>query len=65
MHGCDNIDVGARVDPSRGGSRSEAEELARIEPVLAELARALDVPVSVDTYKSTVAARASSLAPSW
>jgi dihydropteroate synthase len=37
---------------------AEAEELARIEPVLADLARALDVPVSVDTYKSTVAARA-------
>lgn len=37
---------------------AEAEVLARIEPVLADLARALDVPVSVDTYKSTVAARA-------
>jgi dihydropteroate synthase len=28
---------------------AEAEELARIEPVMAEFARALDVLVSVDT----------------
>ena len=58
MHGYDIIDVGARVDPSRGGSRSGGRGTCRIEPVLADLARALDVPVSVDTYKSTVAARA-------
>ena len=30
MHRCDIIDVGARVDASRGGSVADAEELARI-----------------------------------
>ncbi len=34
------------------------EELTRIEPVLAALDGALDVPVSIDTYKAHVAARA-------
>jgi dihydropteroate synthase len=40
MH--DINDVGARVESPRGVA--EAEELARIEPILAELARTLDVP---------------------
>lgn len=56
--GCDIIDVGG--ESTRPGSVpvSEAEELARIEPLLTSLAGTLDVPISVDTYKSKVAARA-------
>jgi dihydropteroate synthase len=56
--GCDIIDVGG--ESTRPGSVpvSEAEELARIEPVLTGLAGTLDAPVSIDTYKSKVATRA-------
>ena len=36
----------------------EADEFARIEPVLLELAHVLDAPLSIDTYQSAVAARA-------
>ncbi len=56
--GCDIIDVGGESTRPGAVPVTEAEELARIEPVLAGLAGALDVPVSVDTYKSKVAARA-------
>ena len=37
---------------------AQDEELARIGPVLAELARTLDVAISIDTYKAGVAAKA-------
>ena len=37
---------------------TEADELRRIEAVIAELAVTLDVPLSIDTYKSVVAAHA-------
>jgi len=56
--GADIIDVGG--ESTRPGAQpvDEAEELARIEAVLAGLAGALDIPLSIDTYKSNVAARA-------
>jgi len=56
--GCDIVDVGGESTRPGAVPVSEAEELARIEPVLAGLAGALDVPVSIDTYKAKVAARA-------
>jgi dihydropteroate synthase len=59
--GADIIDVGA--ESTRPGSTpiSEAEELARLEPMLGALAATLDVALSVDTYKAGVAARAVAL----
>jgi dihydropteroate synthase len=56
--GADIIDIGA--ESTRPGSTriSEAEELRRLVPVLKRLRGKLNVPVSVDTYKSGVAARA-------
>ena len=59
--GCDIVDVGG--ESTRPGARpvSEAEELARIEPILAELGRVLEAPLSIDTYKAAVARRAAAL----
>ena len=56
--GADLIDVGA--ESTRPGSTrvTEGEELRRLIPVLKRLKDQLRVPLSVDTYKSAVAAKA-------
>jgi dihydropteroate synthase len=56
--GADIIDIGA--ESTRPGSQkvSEAEELRRLVPVLKRLRDRVTVPISVDTYKSGVAAKA-------
>lgn len=56
--GADIIDIGA--ESTRPGSEriSEAEELRRLIPVLKRLKGKLSVPISVDTSKSAVAAKA-------
>jgi dihydropteroate synthase len=59
--GCDAIDVGGESTRPGAAAVSAAEELARIEPVLARLAAEVDVPISIDTYKAEVAARAADL----
>jgi dihydropteroate synthase len=53
--GADIIDVGG--ESTRPGARpvSEADELARVLPVVQGLRREVKVPISVDTYKSNVA----------
>jgi dihydropteroate synthase len=56
--GCDIIDVGGESTRPGAVPVSEAEELARIEPVLTALASTVDIPLSIDTYKANVAARA-------
>ena len=56
--GCDIIDVGGESTRPGALPISAAEELARVESVLAELAGALEVPLSIDTYKADVATRA-------
>lgn len=58
LDGCDIIDVGGESTRPGAAAVSVAEELARVEVVLSELTRTLDVPLSIDTYKSIVAARA-------
>jgi Dihydropteroate synthase and related enzymes len=55
------------VASRRGRARhrwTPPDELARIEPILTELASTLDAAVSIDTYKAKVAARAVELGPS-
>jgi|GraSoiStandDraft_41_1057321.scaffolds.fasta_scaffold269860_4 dihydropteroate synthase len=59
--GCDIVDVGGESTRPGAAPVPEAEELARVEPILAELARELDAPVSIDTYKAAVAERAAEL----
>jgi len=56
--GADVIDVGG--ESTRPGSKPLAleEELRRIIPVIETLAGKVDVPISIDTYKSAVASRA-------
>src|ERR1700739_5034221 len=56
--GADIIDIGA--ESTRPGSTriSEAEEMRRLVPVLKRLRNKLAIPVSVDTYKASVAEKA-------
>ena len=54
-NGADIIDVGG--ESTRPGSEavSPEEEAQRVVPVIRELSRVVDVPISVDTYKASVA----------
>jgi dihydropteroate synthase len=56
--GADIIDVGG--ESTRPGSEpvTVEEELRRVIPVIEELAKRTDVPISIDTYKSKVAKEA-------
>jgi dihydropteroate synthase len=56
--GADIIDVGGESTRPGAAAVDEAEELARVEFILAELGAKLDVPLSIDTYKSKIAERA-------
>jgi dihydropteroate synthase len=60
VDGCDIVDIGAESTRPEAETIDEAEELARLDRVLEGIA-ILDVPVSIDTTKSAVAARALSL----
>jgi dihydropteroate synthase len=55
--GADIIDVGGESTRPGALPVTEVEELARIEFILAELGNR-EVPISIDTYKANVAARA-------
>jgi dihydropteroate synthase len=59
--GCDIIDIGA--ESTRPGATPVAieDELARLEPALILLAEKLDAPLSIDTTKPAIAARAGAL----
>jgi dihydropteroate synthase len=59
--GADVIDVGGESTRPGAAAVSASEELARIEPVLARLASEVAAPLSIDTYKAEVAARAAEL----
>ncbi len=52
--GADVLDVGG-VKAGPGEEVSEAEELDRVVPVIGELTKRFDVPVSVDTWRASVA----------
>ena len=56
--GADIIDIGG--ESTRPGSKplDLVEELRRIIPVIESLAKKVDIPISIDTYKSAVAQRA-------
>ena len=56
--GCAIVDVGGESTRPGAMPVAEAEELARIGVVVAHLASALAVPLSIDTTKAGVAARA-------
>ncbi|MEO9181424.1 MAG: dihydropteroate synthase [Acidimicrobiales bacterium] len=52
--GADLLDIGG-VKAGPGDEVSEAEELGRVVPVVTELVRRFDLPISVDTWRATVA----------
>jgi dihydropteroate synthase len=56
--GADIIDIGG--ESTRPGSEfvSEEEEIKRVVPVIKELVKITDIPISIDTYKSRVAEEA-------
>jgi dihydropteroate synthase len=56
--GADFLDIGG--ESTRPGSQpvSQAEELQRVIPVISALAKAVNVPISIDTYKAEVARQA-------
>ncbi|MDZ7263523.1 MAG: dihydropteroate synthase [candidate division KSB1 bacterium] len=56
--GADIIDIGAESTRPGAEPVSEAEELRRLLPVVEELVHKVNVPISIDTYKSGVAAAA-------
>jgi dihydropteroate synthase len=59
--GADLIDIGGestRPETWAGPGLSVQDELARVIPVVARVAAAVGVPVSIDTYKAAVAERA-------
>jgi dihydropteroate synthase len=56
--GSDIVDIGGESTRPDATPLPEGDEFARVEPILMALARVLDAPLSIDTYKSIVAARA-------
>jgi dihydropteroate synthase len=56
--GADIIDIGGESTRPGAEPLSEEEELRRIIPIIEHLAAELTVPISVDTYKATVAKKA-------
>jgi len=56
--GCAIVDVGAESTRPEATPVTERQEIARLAPVFAEIVEGLDVPVSIDTTKATVAALA-------
>ena len=53
--GADIIDIGGESTRPGAAEVSQDEELGRILPVIRELRKEVRLPISVDTYKSTVA----------
>src|SRR5438309_1312040 len=56
--GADILDIGAESTKPGSQRVSEAEELRRLVPVLKRLRNKLTIPISVDTYKASVAEKA-------
>jgi len=56
--GADIVDIGGESTRPGAEPVSEADELARVIPVLERLQGRITVPVSIDTYKARVAAEA-------
>lgn len=53
--GADIIDVGGESTRPGHQQISEEEEIARVVPIIQAVKRELDIPVSIDTYKASVA----------
>lgn len=56
--GADIIDIGGESTRPGAAKVSVEEEVARVVPVIEALAKKIDIPISIDTYKSQVAQKA-------
>jgi dihydropteroate synthase len=56
--GADIIDIGGESTRPGSNKISEKEEINRIIPVIEEIIKKINIPISVDTYKSKVAKKA-------
>jgi dihydropteroate synthase len=56
--GADIIDVGGESTRPGSGPATIEEELSRVIPVIETLSKKIDIPISIDTYKSEVAKKA-------
>jgi dihydropteroate synthase len=56
--GADIIDVGGESTRPGSDPATIEEELSRVIPVIEALAKEIDIPISIDTYKSQVAKKA-------
>lgn len=56
--GCDILDIGGESTRPGAEAVTEAEELERVLPVIAAIADTVDLAISVDTYKASVARQA-------
>ena len=53
--GCDILDIGGESTRPGHHQISEAEEIARVTPLVESVKKNFNLPVSIDTYKSNVA----------
>lgn len=53
--GADFIDVGGQSSRPGADEISVEEEIKRVMPVISELKKSVDIPVSIDTYRSEIA----------
>ncbi len=56
--GADFIDIGGESSRPGADPVSEEEEVRRVLPVIEQLSRRVSIPLSIDTYKSSVAGKA-------
>ncbi|HDL01840.1 MAG TPA: dihydropteroate synthase [candidate division Zixibacteria bacterium] len=56
--GADIIDIGGESSRPGADSVSEKEEISRVIPLISELRKLTNIPISIDTYKSHVAKKA-------
>lgn len=56
--GADIIDIGGESSRPGADPVSDSEELRRVLPVISALNETIDIPISIDTYKSVVAEKA-------
>lgn len=56
--GCDIIDIGGESTRPGHAPVTEEEEAARVLPAIEAVRSAVDIPISVDTFKPAIAARA-------
>lgn len=63
--GADIIDIGGESTRPGSSPVTEAEELARVIPVIEAVKTAVSLPISIDTYRASVAEAALAAGASW